>query len=170
MPFVSDRSRTVLVNEYVPAADYKAFALNANGVNVFIAGQPNEEAAKNAVLEQCQKRDHPCGEQRKHAPEETHESRSPPTGHARTNENATRRQDRNCGAEQHKARALGLNDEHVMVVVLALPRRTDPGRDNEGRQRGAPARQRDEIGDSKRKAAHPQRVGARRGRHKSSDR
>jgi class 3 adenylate cyclase len=56
VPFVSDRSRTVLANEYVPAADYKAFALNANGVNVFIAGQPNEEAAKNAVLEQCQKR------------------------------------------------------------------------------------------------------------------
>jgi adenylate cyclase len=56
VPFVSDRTRVVLTNEYVPAADYKAFALNTNGVNVFVAGQPNEEAAKNAALEQCQKR------------------------------------------------------------------------------------------------------------------
>ena len=56
VPFVSDRSRTILANEYVPAADYKAFALNVNGVNAFVAGQPSEEAAKNAVLEQCQKR------------------------------------------------------------------------------------------------------------------
>jgi adenylate cyclase len=56
VPFVSDRTRVILTNEYLPAADYKAFALNTNGVNVFVAGQPNEEAAKNAVLEQCQKR------------------------------------------------------------------------------------------------------------------
>jgi class 3 adenylate cyclase len=56
VPFVSDRTRVVLTNEYVAAADYKAFALNTNGVNVFVAGQPNEEAAKNAALEQCQKR------------------------------------------------------------------------------------------------------------------
>jgi adenylate cyclase len=56
VPFVSDRTRVILTNEYLPAADFKAFALNANGVNVFIAGQPNEEAAKNAVLEQCQNR------------------------------------------------------------------------------------------------------------------
>jgi adenylate cyclase len=56
VPFVSDRTRIILTNEYLPAADFKAFALNANGVNVFIAGQPNEEAAKNAVLEQCQNR------------------------------------------------------------------------------------------------------------------
>jgi class 3 adenylate cyclase len=56
VPFVPDRTRVILTNEYVPAADYKAFALNTNGVNVFVAGQPNEEAAKNAVLEQCQKR------------------------------------------------------------------------------------------------------------------
>jgi hypothetical protein len=56
VPFVSDRTRIILTNEYLPAADYKAFALNTNGVNVFIAGQPTEEAAKNAVREQCQKR------------------------------------------------------------------------------------------------------------------
>jgi class 3 adenylate cyclase len=56
VPFVPDRARAVLASEYVPAADYKAFALNPNGVNVFVAGQPSEEAAKTAALEQCQKR------------------------------------------------------------------------------------------------------------------
>jgi adenylate cyclase len=56
VPFVSDRTRMVLTNEYLPSGDFKAFALNTNGVNVFVTGQPNEEAAKNAALEQCQKR------------------------------------------------------------------------------------------------------------------
>jgi len=56
VPFVSDRARATLANDYVPAPDYKAFALNVNGVNFFVAGQQNEEAAKNAALEQCQKR------------------------------------------------------------------------------------------------------------------
>ena len=56
MPFVSDRTRAALANEYVPAADYKAFATNINGINAFVVGQPSEEAAKTAALEQCQKR------------------------------------------------------------------------------------------------------------------
>lgn len=56
VPFVPDRSRAVLASEYLPAADYKAFALNANGVNIFVAGQQSEEAAKNEAIEQCQKR------------------------------------------------------------------------------------------------------------------
>jgi hypothetical protein len=56
VPFIPDRSRVLLANDYLPAADYKAFALNANGVNFFVTGQPNEDAAKNAALEQCQKR------------------------------------------------------------------------------------------------------------------
>jgi class 3 adenylate cyclase len=56
VPFVPDRTRVLLSNEYAPAADYKAFALNANGNNYFATGQPNEEAARNAALEQCQKR------------------------------------------------------------------------------------------------------------------
>jgi class 3 adenylate cyclase len=56
VPFVSDRARIVLNNEYLPSPDFKAFALNTNGVSVFVTGQPNEEAAKNAALEQCQKR------------------------------------------------------------------------------------------------------------------
>ena len=48
--------RLSLANEYAPAADYKAFALNLTGINGFVSGQPSEEAAKNAALEQCQKR------------------------------------------------------------------------------------------------------------------
>jgi hypothetical protein len=55
VPFVPDRARTILANEYVPAADYKALALNANGVNIFVTGEQNEEAAKTAAIDQCQK-------------------------------------------------------------------------------------------------------------------
>ncbi|SHK75875.1 adenylate cyclase [Bradyrhizobium lablabi] len=56
VPFVPDRARTVLATEYASAPDYKALALNTNGVSGFAVGQPNEEAAKNAAVEQCQKR------------------------------------------------------------------------------------------------------------------
>jgi class 3 adenylate cyclase len=55
VPFIADRARVNLANEYAPAADYKAFALNINGTFKFVTGQPNEEAAKTAALEQCQK-------------------------------------------------------------------------------------------------------------------
>jgi class 3 adenylate cyclase len=56
VPFVGDRIRLALANEYAPAADYKAFALNVTGTNGFATAQPNEDAAKNAALEQCQRR------------------------------------------------------------------------------------------------------------------
>jgi hypothetical protein len=56
VPFVPDRARLSFANEYRPGADYKALALNANGTFSFVVGQQNEEAAKNAALEQCQKR------------------------------------------------------------------------------------------------------------------
>jgi adenylate cyclase len=56
VPFVSDRVRTELSNEYIPAVDHKALALSINGINHFVTGQPSEEAAKDAALEQCQKR------------------------------------------------------------------------------------------------------------------
>jgi adenylate cyclase len=55
VPFVPDRARTILARDYAPAPDYKAFALNANGTNVFVTGRQNEEDAKSAALEQCQK-------------------------------------------------------------------------------------------------------------------
>ena len=56
VPFVGDRARLNLSNEYAPAADYKAFAINVSGNTGFVTGQQNEEAAKTAALEQCQKR------------------------------------------------------------------------------------------------------------------
>src|SRR5215468_10273428 len=56
MPFIGERSRTALINDYVPGADYKAFAITVSGVTGFVVGQPNEEATRTAALEQCQKR------------------------------------------------------------------------------------------------------------------
>jgi adenylate cyclase len=56
MPFIGDRTRAALGKDYVPAADYKAVATTINGISAFVVGQPNEEAAKTAAVEQCQKR------------------------------------------------------------------------------------------------------------------
>jgi adenylate cyclase len=56
VPFIADRIRVFLANEYVNATDYKAVALNINGVVSSVSGQPSEEIAKSAALEQCQKR------------------------------------------------------------------------------------------------------------------
>jgi class 3 adenylate cyclase len=56
VPFIGDRNRLALANDYVPGADYKAFALTTVGNNAFVTGQPNEEAAKSAALQECQKR------------------------------------------------------------------------------------------------------------------
>ena len=44
------------LTDYVPAADFKAFSLNVGGFSAFVTGQPSEEAAKSAAVEQCQKR------------------------------------------------------------------------------------------------------------------
>ena len=65
MPFVSERVRATLASEYAPAVDSKAFALNLGGFNAFVTGQPSEEVAKNAALEQCQKRADSAGSPRK---------------------------------------------------------------------------------------------------------
>ena len=56
IPFVSERTKTSLTNEYVPAGDFKAFALNVGAFSGFVVGQPSEDAAKTAAVEQCQKR------------------------------------------------------------------------------------------------------------------
>jgi adenylate cyclase len=56
VPFVGERIRLSLANDYLPGADYKAFALNLTGINGLAVGQQSEEAAKNAALDQCQKR------------------------------------------------------------------------------------------------------------------
>jgi adenylate cyclase len=55
VPFVAERIRGNL-NEYSAAGDYKAFALNIGGFTGSSVNQPNEEAARNAALDQCQKR------------------------------------------------------------------------------------------------------------------
>jgi adenylate cyclase len=56
VPFISDRARTALVNEYVPASDHKALSLNLGGFSAFVIGQPSDETAKSAAVELCQKR------------------------------------------------------------------------------------------------------------------
>jgi hypothetical protein len=56
VPFITDRARLNLANEYAPAADYKALALNTTGNYAFVASQQSEEAARTAALEQCQKK------------------------------------------------------------------------------------------------------------------
>ncbi|TYL85166.1 adenylate/guanylate cyclase domain-containing protein [Bradyrhizobium rifense] len=56
VPFISERLRTYLSNEYAAAGDYKAFALNIAGFTGSALNQQNEEAARNAALDQCQKR------------------------------------------------------------------------------------------------------------------
>jgi class 3 adenylate cyclase len=61
VPFIADRVRANLAAEYVPGGDYKAFAVNNLGVPGFVVGQPTEEAAKSAALDQCQKRSDALG-------------------------------------------------------------------------------------------------------------
>ncbi|CCD98701.1 adenylate/guanylate cyclase domain-containing protein [Bradyrhizobium sp. STM 3809] len=56
VPFVSERARIALARDYVPAQGYKAFATTVNGVIAYVTGQPSEEAAKAAALEQCHQR------------------------------------------------------------------------------------------------------------------
>ncbi|MDN3277949.1 adenylate/guanylate cyclase domain-containing protein [Frankia sp. RB7] len=56
VPFLGERQRAFLSNEYSAAGDYKAFALNIGGFNGSALNQPNEEAARNMALDQCQKR------------------------------------------------------------------------------------------------------------------
>jgi Adenylate and Guanylate cyclase catalytic domain len=55
VPFVGDKVRLRLASDYVPAPGAKALALTISGINAFVANQPNEEAARNAALEQCQR-------------------------------------------------------------------------------------------------------------------
>jgi class 3 adenylate cyclase len=54
--FITERERTYLANEYTAASNYKAFALNISGTVGYGLDQPNEEAARNQALDQCQKR------------------------------------------------------------------------------------------------------------------
>lgn len=56
VPFINERVRNYLAGDYSAAGDHKAFALNVAGFTGSALNQPNEEAARNMALEQCQKR------------------------------------------------------------------------------------------------------------------
>jgi adenylate cyclase len=56
VPFINERVRNYLAGDYAAAGDYKAFALNIGGFTGSALNQANEEAARNAALDQCQKR------------------------------------------------------------------------------------------------------------------
>lgn len=56
VPFINERVRNYLAGDYSAAADHKAFALNVGGFTGSALNQPNEEAARNMAIEQCQKR------------------------------------------------------------------------------------------------------------------
>jgi hypothetical protein len=56
VPFISERTRRELANEYVRMSAYKAFALNISGVVGYSVSQPSEDAAKIVALDQCWRR------------------------------------------------------------------------------------------------------------------
>jgi class 3 adenylate cyclase len=55
IPFIADRARAAVRNEYMAAADHKALAISAAQIG-FITGQADDETAKSAALDICQKR------------------------------------------------------------------------------------------------------------------
>jgi hypothetical protein len=61
VPFIVERVRANLTNEYVTGAEHKAFALNILGVPGLVVGQPSDEAARSAAVELCQKRSDSAG-------------------------------------------------------------------------------------------------------------
>jgi class 3 adenylate cyclase len=54
VPFISDRVRAALRNEYLPAPDHKALAVSL-AANSFITDQKDDVTAKTAALESCQR-------------------------------------------------------------------------------------------------------------------
>jgi class 3 adenylate cyclase len=55
IPFVTDRGRETIRNEYLAAADHKALAISSGPIG-FITGQVDDDTAKSAALDICQKR------------------------------------------------------------------------------------------------------------------
>ena len=64
VPFIPDRARATIRNEYMPAADHKALAISAGPIG-FTSGQADDETAKTVALEICQKRADALPQQRK---------------------------------------------------------------------------------------------------------
>jgi class 3 adenylate cyclase len=55
VPFIAERSRATIRNEYLPAADHKALAISSGPIG-FTSGQADDETAKTVALDICQKR------------------------------------------------------------------------------------------------------------------
>ena len=55
IPLIADRARVVIRNEYLSAADHKALAISSGPIG-FITGQADDETARSAALDICQKR------------------------------------------------------------------------------------------------------------------
>jgi len=55
IPYITDRGRAVVRDEYMTAADHKALAISTGPIGLS-SGQADDEAAKAAALEMCQKR------------------------------------------------------------------------------------------------------------------
>jgi adenylate cyclase len=64
VPFITDRGRDAIRDEYMPAADHKALAISAGPIGLS-TGQADDEAAKAAALDMCQKRADALPQQRK---------------------------------------------------------------------------------------------------------
>jgi len=64
IPFVSERSRAAVRSEYIAAADHKALAISGGPIG-FTSGQADDETAKAAALDICQKRADALPQQRK---------------------------------------------------------------------------------------------------------
>src|SRR5262249_58904370 len=55
IPLIADRARANIRDEYVPAPAHKALAISAGPIG-FITGQADDETAKTAALDICQRR------------------------------------------------------------------------------------------------------------------
>jgi class 3 adenylate cyclase len=64
VPFIAERSRATIRNEYMPAADHKALAISSGPIG-FTSGQADDETAKTIALDICQKRADALAQQRK---------------------------------------------------------------------------------------------------------
>jgi class 3 adenylate cyclase len=64
IPFITDRGRAVVRDEYMPAADHKALAFSSGPIGLS-TGQADDDTAKAAALDMCQKRVDALPQQRK---------------------------------------------------------------------------------------------------------
>ena len=64
IPYVTDRQRNNIRNEYLPAADHKALAITSGPIG-FTSAQADDETAKAGALDICQKRADALPQQRK---------------------------------------------------------------------------------------------------------